>query len=153
MFTPDLIKEWKEFPLSYVEQSKYLGKFKEFCDAGAKILLGTDCRTQYVIPGFSIHRELKLLVENGMTTYEALKAGTFNAATCLETIDKRGTLEVGKDADMVMLGANPIEKIENSSAIEGVMIDGSWISAFKIDEILRNLAEERKPFKDKMDFK
>src|SRR5205085_8127654 len=57
-----------------------------FRDAGAGLLLGSDAGAPYVAPGFAIHDELRLLVEAGLTPYEALRAGTYNAAVALDTL-------------------------------------------------------------------
>ncbi len=92
-------------------------------DAGAGLLTGTDDRAEM------IHEELKLFVDAGLTPYDALRASTYSAAEYLDAIDDFGTVEVGKEANLVLLSANPLENIENSSAISGVMMRGIWMPA------------------------
>lgn len=113
-------------------------------EKGAKILLGTDANNPFVIPGFSIHDELCNLVDAGLTPYEAIKAGTYNAAECLEVLDEAGSIEIGKNADLVLLSANPLDDITNMKAIDGVMIKGNWISKFEIEEMLEAISEKHK---------
>lgn len=113
-------------------------------EKGAKILLGTDANNPFVIPGFSIHDELYNLVDAGLTPYEAIRAGTYNAAECLEVLDETGSIEIGKNADLVLLSANPLDDITNMKAIDGVMIKGNWISKFEIEEMLEAISEKHK---------
>ena len=79
------------------------------------------------MPGFSLHRELEILVAAGLTPYEALQTGTTAVAAFLGT--NTGTVEVGKAADMVLLNDNPLENIRNTGRIHGVSLRGEWLSA------------------------
>ena len=103
-------------------------------DAGAELLLGSDAPQVFNVPGFSLHRELKVLVAAGLTPYEALRTGTVAAAEFLGT--NAGVIAVGKDADLLLLDANPFEDIENSQRIHGVMLRGQWLSRRALDERL-----------------
>jgi imidazolonepropionase-like amidohydrolase len=87
------------------------------------------------VPGFSAHRELGALVAAGLTPYRALRTGTVNVGTYFND-PSTGTIAAWKRADLVLLAANPLEKIENSSAIAGVMINGRWMSRTEIDKRL-----------------
>ena len=75
---------------------------------GAGLLLGSDAPQIYNVPGFSIHRELESLVAAGLTPYQALETGTRNVAVFFGTLPKTGTIEVGKQADLILLDANPL---------------------------------------------
>ncbi len=101
-----------------------------------KILLGSDAPQIFNVPGFSVHRELKLMVKSGLSPYQALKTGTVNVAEFLGMQDKIGTLEVGKNAELILLAQNPLENIENSSSIQGVMNNGTWTDKSTIDGYL-----------------
>jgi imidazolonepropionase-like amidohydrolase len=110
---------------------------------GIPIIAGTDASwgNQNVIPGFSLHDELSLLVKTGLTPMEALQAATKNAAACMGVSDKTGTIEVGKCADMVLLDANPLENINNTTKINAVIKAGSFISKNELDSLLKKVEE------------
>ncbi len=103
-------------------------------EAGAGLLLGSDAPQVFNVPGFSLHRELDVLVQSGLTPYEALATGTTAVAEFLGT--NTGTVAVGKSADLLLLDANPLEDIRNSRRIHGVMLRGEWLSAKRLDEML-----------------
>ena len=96
-------------------------------EAGAGLLLGSDAPQVFNVPGFSLHRELEILVAAGLTPYEALQTGTTAVAAFLGT--NTGTVEVGKAADLVLLNDNPLEDIRNAGRIHGVVLRGQWLAA------------------------
>ena len=105
--------------------------FKYLKEAGVLLVLGTDAGTGWmgIVPGISIHDELRILTENGFTPYEAIKTGTVNAAKVVEKMNGNGdfgTLEIGKRADLILLKNNPLEDISNIKNILGVMASGRW---------------------------
>ncbi|NIA26691.1 MAG: amidohydrolase family protein [Desulfobulbaceae bacterium] len=102
--------------------------------AGARLLLGSDAPQVFNVPGFSLHRELAFLVEAGLTPYEALQAGTTAAAEFLGT--NAGSVAVGRDADLVLLDANPLAEISNTRRVHGVMLRGSWHSSAQLEQRL-----------------
>lgn len=102
--------------------------------AGAGLLLGSDSPQVFNVPGFSIHRELDLLVGAGLTPYEALRTGTVAVGEFLDS--GAGVVETGREADLVLLDANPLADIRNSRRIHGVMVRGEWYSAAELDERL-----------------
>lgn len=108
-------------------------------DAGAKILLGTDNPNPFVVPGFSIHEELRNLVDAGLSPYEAIKAGTKDAAEFLNALSDFGTVEVGKKADLILLRSNPLEDVENVSKRVGVMVHGEWYTEAELQDMLEKL--------------
>jgi imidazolonepropionase-like amidohydrolase len=91
---------------------------------GGQVVAGSDTSNPYVIPGASLHRELELLVEVGLSPREALAAATRTAAAFLGQAQTLGTLEVGKTADLVVLGADPIASIAAIRQVEVVIRDG-----------------------------
>ena len=99
--------------------------------AGARLLLGSDAPQVFNVPGFSAHRELDLLVESGLSPYEALQTGTTAPAEFLGT--NTGSVQTGKDADLLLLNANPLVDISNSRRIHGVMLRGQWLSARELE--------------------
>jgi imidazolonepropionase-like amidohydrolase len=108
--------------------------------AGVQLLLGTDALGGIgIVPGFSVHDELRILVENGFTPYEALQTGTVNAAKVVERMTGEGdfgTIEVGNRADLILVRGNPLEDISVISEPLGVMASGRWFSALQLSELL-----------------
>ena len=105
---------------------------------GARILLGTDSPQIFSVPGFSVHRELKLYSEIGMTPYEALSTGTRVASEYLR--GDYGTIAFGRRADLILLEANPLADIENVSKRVGVMVNGTFITEEEIQKRLSSIA-------------
>ena len=102
------------------------------------VLAGTDtgASNPYMFPGFSLHEELALLVDAGLTPMEALQASTRNAAIFMGRRDTLGTLEKGKAADMVLLDRNPLDDIRNTRAIDAVVVHGRVLSRGDLDKQL-----------------
>jgi imidazolonepropionase-like amidohydrolase len=98
-----------------------------FVRAGGTIAAGTDASNQLLIPGFSEHREMELLVGAGLTPNEALLAATRNGALLLGA-DSLGRIAPGKVADLVVLGADPLADIRNTRKVERVMLRGQLMS-------------------------
>ncbi len=91
---------------------------------GVNIVLGTDLGNNYVLPGISLHEEMEILQNGGISPADILRMGTHNAAKMIGRLDDLGTIEVGKLADMVLLKENPLLDITNALAIERVFISG-----------------------------
>ena len=106
----------------------------ELQEAGAGLLLGSDSPQIFNVPGFSLHRELDVLVASGLTPYEALYSGTAAVAEFLGS--NTGMVAVGRDADLLLLDANPLDDIGNSRRIHGVMLRGIWHAAASLEERL-----------------
>jgi imidazolonepropionase-like amidohydrolase len=113
---------------------------KALHDAGARILLGSDTPNPYVVPGFSLHWELRNLVDAGLTPYEAIKAGTRDAAECLGEQDKFGTISTGLRADLILIEDNPLEDVSNVARRSGVMARGRWLPQPELQAMLDALA-------------
>lgn len=95
--------------------------------AGVRLLAGTDEPNPYCFPGFSLHDELALFVEAGLSPFEALQTATTNPTKYLNLSDSLGTIEKGKIADLVLLDANPLEDIRNTRKIAAVIINGRYL--------------------------
>lgn len=93
---------------------------------GVPIAAGTDTPIGLGIPGYSLHTELELLVDSGLSPTEALYAATVQAASFFGLEDQIGRIEPGMQADLLLLSANPLTDIRNSRKIAKVMINGSW---------------------------
>ncbi|MFN6963538.1 MAG: amidohydrolase family protein [Pyrinomonadaceae bacterium] len=104
--------------------------------AGVKILAGTDLGNPYVYPGFSLHDELALLVQAGLTPLEALQSATINPAKFLDLENELGTIEKGKLADMVLLDGDPLADINNTRKINAVILNGILLDRAALDKLL-----------------
>ena len=102
--------------------------------AGVPFALGSDAPQFFNVPGFSIHRELKSMVQAGLTPFQALQTGTVNVGKYFGTTS--GRVAAGQRADLLLLEENPVEDIDNSSRIAGVMINGRWMAAEGIQKRL-----------------
>ncbi len=105
-------------------------------DAGAGLLLGSDAPQRFNVPGFALHRELEFLVAAGLTPYEALRTGTVNAAEFFGAAERRGTVAVGKEADLILLDQNPLQNVAHSRRVHGTMVRGRWLPRAELDRLL-----------------
>ncbi len=102
---------------------------KALHDAGVKLTLGMDAGVEGMIPGYHLHRDLELLVEAGLTPYQALQAATKNAGEVVWQMgleDKFGSIEIGQRADLILLRNNPLDNVSNTRNRVGVMTRGKW---------------------------
>jgi hypothetical protein len=89
------------------------------------LLAGSDAPNVCISQGYSLHRELQLLVEAGLSPQEALRAATVNGARWRGRSDE-GRVAVGVRADLLLLSANPLDDIRHTLRIAGVAIGGHW---------------------------
>jgi imidazolonepropionase-like amidohydrolase len=108
--------------------------------AGVEFLAGTDVINPYCFPGFSLHDELALLVEAGLSPLEALQAATLNPARYLGQDKDLGTVEKGKIADLVLLDASPLADIGNSRKIDAVVVGGKLHPKAELRKMLADVA-------------
>jgi len=92
--------------------------------AGVPVVLGTDTGNPYVYPGYSVHRELELLVQAGLTPMQAIEAGTRRAAEMLRKSGEFGSIAPGRRADLLVLDADPLLDIRNTRSIDLVIAEG-----------------------------
>ncbi len=110
-------------------------------ERGVKLLAGTDAPLPTLVPGFALHRELEELVAIGLSPYEALRSSTTHPYEYLGEIDQAGTVEVGKQANLVLLEENPLADITHTRGIAGVVVQGRWLPGDQIRERMSRLAE------------
>jgi hypothetical protein len=101
-----------------------LGLVGGFHRAGGKVLAGTDCPNVAIVSGYSLHRELELLVRAGLSPMETIMAATRRPAERLGKSEVFGTIAPGRDADMLLLAADPLADIRNTRRIERVIARG-----------------------------
>jgi imidazolonepropionase-like amidohydrolase len=104
--------------------------------AGVPMLAGTDTTAPFIFPGSSLHEELALLVQAGLTPMQALQAATKLPAEFLGRQQTQGTIEKGKLADLVLLDANPLDDIHNTERISAVILRGKLLNRIQLDELL-----------------
>ena len=112
-------------------------------EQGAGLLLGADAPQIFNPPGYSAHRELALLVDAGLSPFEALKTGTVNVGIYLGEEDKTGKIAPGFRADLILLSVHPLEHIPFQNKIEGIIYSGNYTSRAELDQILNSLGQTR----------
>ena len=105
-------------------------------ECGVEIMAGTDTGDPYTVPGFTLHRELELLVKAGLTPMQALRSATAIPAKYLDWDESVGTVKKGMVADLVLLDANPLADIRNVARIHGVSIRGRYLTKAWITQTL-----------------
>jgi imidazolonepropionase-like amidohydrolase len=106
---------------------------------GVQLLAGTDVVAPDTFPGFSLHEELQLLVQAGLTPLEALRAATSNPARFFG-MKNVGAISPGMKANMVLLDADPTVDIANATKISAVIMRGTAYRRSQLDELLSKAA-------------
>jgi imidazolonepropionase-like amidohydrolase len=150
---PDVMADWQpghnRYDRKYTDEmaahmtwrlgllTKLTGAFHQ---AGVQMMAGTDAPIPGVVPGFSVHDELKLLVAAGLTPYEALRTATAKPAEFLGRSGEFGTVTAGARADLLLLNANPLRDVANAAQRAGVMVRGRWLTEDELQAMLAGLA-------------
>ncbi len=108
---------------------------------GHGLLLGSDAPQVFNVPGFSIHHELRGMLDAGLTPLEAIQIGTLNPAKYFGIEGEFGEVIPGASADLILLNANPLDNIEALQGKTGVMVRGRWLSQEEIDRRLSEIAK------------
>lgn len=110
--------------------------------AGIDIMAGTDCPIFFLTPGRSLHEELAVLVEAGLSPLDALKTATFNPAKYFNMENELGSIKENQWADLLILNANPLEDIENTLDINSVIKQGKYHAPEDLKKIFDGLKGE-----------
>lgn len=132
--SPEAIRsDWANAP-EYMDWQKYrrlgewsLAMIARLADAGVPIGAGTDTPIGWAVPGFSLHRELELLVLAGLTPIEALRAATLVPASFFGLEERNGRVAVGYEADLIIVDRNPLDDIRNTQRIHSVISRGEVV--------------------------
>jgi hypothetical protein len=106
--------------------------------AGVPLLAGTDAMNPFCLPGFSLHDELGLLVESGLTPLAALQSAILRPAEFLGRSEELGLIAPGKRADLVLLSSDPLVDIRNTTQIQAVWVHGKYFDRAALDQLLNN---------------
>jgi imidazolonepropionase-like amidohydrolase len=129
-FSPEARATFKEL---YTLQLKLT---QVFDTVGVRMLAGSDaCGAGWVIPGFSLHQEFDALESAGVSPLHVLQMTTSNPAEFLGKTSQMGAVEAGKNADIVLLGANPLDSVQNLHSIAGVVRAGCYYSRAELDAL------------------
>jgi imidazolonepropionase-like amidohydrolase len=133
--TPEFIVQKKNL------YRKELQLVRDMHRAGVPFMTGTDIPGAYTYPGFSLHDELELFVENGFTPFEALTAATLKPAKFLGLEKSLGTIEKGKLADLILLDGDPLDDIRNTKRIFAVVVNGVFLDRSVLDGMLKDVED------------
>jgi len=110
--------------------------------AGVRMLAGSDTGGAWIVPGVGLHREFDLLAESGLMPLEVLQLTTRNAAEFLGTQSTMGSVEEGKNADLVLLGGNPVADVQNLHKVNAVVRGGTYLAPADL-AAMKKRTEER----------
>ncbi|HET7063758.1 MAG TPA: amidohydrolase family protein [Rudaea sp.] len=142
---------WEQFLAGYTADDAALAKQRwpvarqivlAMHQARVPIMAGTDAPMPGVYPGFSLHEEMAMLVESGLSPSDALRSATLAPAKFLGLAGAAGTVEVGMRADLVLLDADPTKDIRNTRRINAVLLDGRLLRRADLDALLEGAAEK-----------
>jgi len=126
-------------------QEMFLNTTRILHEHGVKFILGTDSDNPYLVPGSSLLDELDYLVEAGFSPYEALETGTHNAAEAMGKLDEFGTIEVGKQGDLILVDSNPLVDVSAVRDRSGVMLRGRWLPETELQSMLNEMVASFRP--------
>lgn len=150
---PDVLESWREATARYAKNQSAAAKAsfatayalqervaKLFDDAGVRMLAGSDESGAWEVPGFSLHQEFDLLAHAGLPPLHILQMATTNGADFFHRPQALGPIAAGRDADLVLLDADPTADIANMHRIAGVMRAGYYYDRRALDDILARVA-------------
>lgn len=127
------------------EQKKFSDWIQKTTNLMAKskipLMAGTDTPLGFLTPGFSLHYELELMVESGLTELQALATATLNPAKYFKMEDSLGLVKKDYIADLILLAKNPLENIAHTKDIIAVIKDGNFIDRSSLEKIQKEISE------------
>lgn len=138
-----LLKSWKKSIKNFKaendekKQKEYQTMVKNIFDAhirylkymyqqGALLLVSPDASGTYNIWGYGVHTEMQHYTKANISNFDILKANCYNLSEMWGTENEWGSIKVGTSSDLVLLNANPLENIENTQKIEGIVFKGKY---------------------------
>jgi hypothetical protein len=158
-YLPETVRlDWEERAVSMTEQeaSEEDSAYAEWAyniipklaEAGVGIMAGTDMPLALLTPGFSLHEELVMLVDAGLTPMQVLEAATLRPAQYFGLENEQGSISRNMIADVVILDGNPLDDISNTQRINAVMRNGHLHTRDDLDSILAQLEENGEVLSD-----
>lgn len=129
-------KQSSEISLAHGEW--VLKMIKKMKASRIKVMAGTDTPIGFLTPGFSLHKELEMLVKGGMLPLEAIESATLLPAKYFKVQDSIGTIDKNMIADLVLLEANPLSDITNTRKISAVVRNGTFYNRKALDSLLNS---------------
>jgi imidazolonepropionase-like amidohydrolase len=126
-----------DWPRHWVDIDFLLRLVRELYDAGVVLVPGTDSGGSFLISGLGLHEELRLFEKAGLSPYQVLRTATVNAAEVLGLGGRKGTVEIGKDADLILVRDNPLEALASVRTPIGLVVHGHWLGEEEL-ELLRS---------------
>lgn len=112
---------------------------KHLHDEGGNIAIGTDTGNPFIFAGYSLHEELEHHIQAGFSAYDALKGVTINAARFLRQDHRIGSIEVGKDANLLLVEGNPLDDIQHLRDIDHLFVQGTPYNKSVLDNWFSSL--------------
>lgn len=135
---PELVARVRKYWETFVKANQIV--FKSLVNHDVTLLAGTDAMTSLVAPGISMHQELGSLVNAGLSPAQALRAATLAPAQWMN--ESTGKIAVGFRADLLLLNANPLQNIKNTTEIGSVVLNGNILDKAQISGLLQQIREE-----------
>jgi len=110
-------------------------------NANGNLLIGTDSIVSAYIPGFTPIDEMLAFADAGLSNYEVLRIATVTAAQSLGVAGSMGTINMGKQANLILVDGNPLSDLQNLRSIHGVMLRGRWLAASELRARLESMAD------------
>ena len=108
------------------------GKMLEFTDFlhrnGVRMVVGSHGGVRYAETGWAYQHEMELMVESGMSPAAVISDATLENARFFRVEDRLGSVEAGKQADLLLLNGNPLEDIRTMREVQRVMLNGRWVN-------------------------
>jgi imidazolonepropionase-like amidohydrolase len=137
-YVPHASPERIEFLRSIIEFNREL--VRAFVAAGIPVVAGTDALVPGMVPGYAMHDELAALAGAGMSTRQVLEAATRLPCEWLGVAADRGTVEIGKRADLLLLDGDPLADIAHSKRISAVILGGRYLPSALLEQWMQALA-------------
>ena len=135
-------KDWEDAKAIYKKGNDFVTLLHK---NNVPMLAGTDFPNPYCFPGFSLHDELQLMNQAGLTPLEVLQTATISPAKYLNKTDSLGTIAPNKYADILLLAENPLTDISNTKKIEGLLVNGKFYNK----QDMESLKQRAKDFSKK----